>query len=235
MATELNDVRLAWQPPGDLRPSFAYAGILLKANPRRISRFDSRLREERDRAKDRFQEDQRVFGERLQDHLGDYTNGRITRGQAERRLKREIREHYRTAFELGKRMAGNLYLIEPSEEKWLRKLRYDEFKYLRGFLDDIDNGEGKMPYPARMDMYEKAIREVGWMGWLIGNRDRHRRIVWHYSPLKEHCRDCEEYDGKVWTIEGFIKHVQKTGHLPQSGSLECLGYHCGCYLEELFV
>lgn len=201
----------------------------------RISRSDPRLMLEKKRALKRAEENQADFGEKLQEYLGDYLGGRLTRSQAEYRMKRTIREHYRSAYELGKRSAGNLYLIEPNEERWLKRLRYDEFKYLRGFLDDIDAGKGVMAYDRRMDMYAKAIREVVWMGWLMGNRDRRRRIVWHYSQEKEHCADCAQFDGRSWTVEGFLKHVKRTGKLPQSGALECLGYRCGCWLDEVFV
>lgn len=208
---------------------------LAKGRVDRISRHDSRMRLERMRAQEEFAELQGTFGERLQDHLADYRAGKLERSKVEYRLKRDIRESYRRAFELGKRMAGNLHAIEPQEERWLRRLRYDEFRYLRGFLDDIDAGRGVIAYERRMDMYEKAIREVAWMGWIIGNRDRRRRIVWHYRPGAEHCSDCARYNGRSWTVEGFLRHVRKTGHLPQSGSLECLGYNCGCWLEERFL
>lgn len=204
------------------------------ARPPRIARYDPRLIIEKRRAGERIKETQATFGEKLQESLADYQAGHLTRGQVEYRMKRAIREHYRDVFELGKRSAGNLYLIEPHEETWLRKLRYDEFKYLRRFLDDIDNEAGVMAYDRRMDMYSKAIREVYYIGWLMGNRDRRRFIVWHVGDA-EHCKDCRAYDGRRWAVEAFIKHVRHTGHVPNSGSLACLGYRCKCWLEEQFL
>lgn len=217
----------------------AYDELMKGGNPQRISRFDPQFERERKEALRRMRENQELFAERLSEHLSDLQEGKLTRGQAEYRMKRDIREHYRAAFELGKRTSGNLYLLTHAEERWLKKLRYDEFRYLRGFLDDVEAGRGIMPYPKRLDMYAKAIREVGWMGWLIGNMSPKRRIAWHWAGGKEHCRTCAhlavEGFGRPMPVKQFLKMVKRTGHLPQSGSLECLGYNCGCWLEEQFV
>ena len=55
---------------------------------------------------------------------------------------------------------------------------------------------------------------------------RDRPMLWLYSPLKEHCADCNRMNGRIYRNSVW----QNYGILPQSRDLACGGYRCGCRL-----
>jgi hypothetical protein len=151
----------------------------------------------------------------------------------EARLKSEIRTTYARAFLLGKRSAGNLTSATPEEQASVMRLRRDEYRYLRGFLGDMRAGGGKMAYDRRMEMYGAAARELYWLGWAMGDTRPGRMIEWRMDAAKEHCGDCLRYsEHGPYSVEQFLREVVSMGHVPQSGALECLGFHCGCWLQD---
>jgi hypothetical protein len=151
----------------------------------------------------------------------------------EYQIQKQIREAYERSFELGKRAAGNLFAITKEEQKAIKKTRYDEYDYLHKFLTDMRNGTGKMDYSQRMDYYAKAVRELYWLGWASANRSAGRSIQWILGDTV-HCATCEGAAGKgKMTADTFWKDYASKGILPQSGKLDCLGYHCKCALEEV--
>ena len=196
----------------------------------------------RAQAKRMFRREALDFRIQLADDLQRYQFGGFVRrsetiqnrGYAEYLIKKHIRLAYRNAFLEGKAASGGApkWLLSDTEERWLRKLRYDEFKYLKGFLDDIDIGQGTMPYERRMRMYADAIHGPFWAGWVLGNQDRRRQIIWVLGE-SEHCETCQPLGGRVWTASAFMKWVMKTGILPRQGT-KCLSA-CRCHLEERFV
>ena len=150
------------------------------------------------------------------------------------RAVRHIRSYYSRAFLLGKRASGNLLSIGSDERNMLRKIRTDEYKYLRRFFTDISNKLGKIPYEKRMAYYQHALREAFWLGFCIGDTTATRTLWWHFGNTIEHCTDCALFANRPggWPIAEFIDQVIKPGKLPQSGSLECKGLHCECYLTD---
>ena len=154
-------------------------------------------------------------------------------GAIEWRIKAAIREAYTEAFRYGKRAAGNLESVTASEALQLKKLRADEFRYLRKFLGDMRDGKGVMSYERRMDMYRAAAREAYWLGWVLGNTRPDRVVWWVIDPEAESCRDCLRFArGSPWPIQRFLDEVVKKGFLPRGGRLECKGYNCKCVLRE---
>ena len=156
-----------------------------------------------------------------------------TPGQVRWLMKSLIRKTYEEAFMAGKRSGGNLFAITNEDKKAIMKVRYDEFKYLENFMRDMSNGGGVMDYQKRMDYYVKAARELYWLGFVRSNMDATRIITWRTNPEKEHCKTCiSAAAGGPYTAEDFWKNLASKGILPHSGRLECLGYHCGCWLED---
>lgn len=172
---------------------------------------------------------------RLQRHLADYRDPEnpTPRTRAEWWMKREIRFFYAAAYREGRHAAGDMRPLDTEDEKLLRRMRLGEYRYLRGFLDDMDAGRGKMNYRRRMQMYADAVRGAFWLGFVRGNRSNRRRIRWVFDPEAEHCKTCAELNGRVWTPRAFLRWYAKTHILPQKGC-ECLS-NCRCHLEEFFV
>jgi len=192
---------------------------------------------EREWAEHEFRLEADTFRRQLADDLGRYRAGGFEKGrtQAEWWMKRHIRQAYLHGFVEGKIAAGGYERIALSseEDKWLRKLRYDEYRYLRRVLDDIDARRGVMDYRRRMRMYGDAIGGPYWAGWALANKSTRRIIRWEYSPEAEHCSSCLELNGREWTAPAFVKWVMETGILPGQ-NVSCLS-SCKCRLSERFV
>lgn len=158
----------------------------------------------------------------------------LSRKTVEDRAVRAIRSYYSRAFLLGKRSAGNLLSISAEERSVLRKVRTDEYKYLRKFFQDIDDKVGKIPYEKRMAFYAHALREAYWLGYCLGDPSKERRIYWYFGNTIEHCTDCARFAARAdgWPMSEFYEQAVKTGKLPQSGNLECKGFYCECYLSD---
>ena len=156
------------------------------------------------------------FNQGIQKLLSEYQdpNNPRPRGSTEWWLKYHIKVFYQVEVNEGRRAAGNLDTLSAWEEKELAKLRRTEFKFLRGFLDDIDNGRGTMDYGKRMRMYADAASGPFWLGFVMGDRSKDRRIKWVWNPLADHCQTCRALNGRVWTVEGFIAWYRKWHTMP---------------------
>jgi len=171
---------------------------------------------------------------RLQRHLAEYLDPENprTRGSIEWWLKREIRYFERRAYVEGRRAGRNFTSLDEFDEKRLKRLRYEQFRYLRGFLDDIDAHRGVMGYRRRMRMYADATSGVYWLGFVMANRSNRRRITWRTTPA-EHCPTCLELDGKSWTPRTFMRWHQRYHILPGVNT-QCRS-NCKCFLQESFT
>ena len=155
----------------------------------------------------------------------------IPASTVEARMKARIRDTYTRAFTLGKRHSGNLTTVNAADALAIKGTRLDEYQYLRGFLRDMDAGAGRMSYEKRADYYAKAARELFWLGFVLGDQSDTRRIEWVLGQT-EHCKTCLQMaQGSPWRVGDILLKV-KRGILPQSGALDCLGYHCQCSLAD---
>lgn len=172
------------------------------------------------------------FDQGIQKLLQEYIdpNNPRTRGSTEWWLKYHIKVFYQVEVNEGRKAAGNLDTLSAWEEKELTKLRRTEFKFLKGFLDDIDAGRGKMPYPRRMRMYADAASGPFWLGFVMGDRSKTRRIKWVWNPLSDHCLTCRALHDRVWTVEGFIEWYRKW-HIMPGKCVKCLS-NCTCCLKD---
>jgi hypothetical protein len=143
---------------------------------------------------------------------------------------------YANAYRLGKRASGNLTSVTPEEQSAIKKIRIDEYRFLKGFLADMRSGAGKIDYQDRAAMYGRASFELYWLGYALGNKDPKRRLKWQYGDTYSHCPDCSRFAAHgPYTMEQFQKDIVSAGKLPQSGGLACVGISCKCLLEESFI
>lgn len=170
---------------------------------------------------------------RMQQHLQEWIGGERSRSNVEYWLKREIREAYDQAYYLGKVAGGrDQGPLDAWDQRALRKERYFQYRYLRGFLDDVAAGRGRMDYGKRMRMYADSTSGPYWMGFVMANRSNKRRITWQTTPA-EHCETCIELDGKTWTPRAFVRWYQQNHILPGVGT-KCLS-NCKCFLKESYA
>ena len=98
-----------------------------------------------------------------------------------------------------------------------------------GLADDITAGryeENEAELLSRLAMWAVTAAGVYALGQLFKRGDDHLR--WNRSPLKDSCVDCLRLDNQVHTSKAW----QASGWRPQSRSLNCEGYRCGCYFTR---
>lgn len=179
---------------------------------------------------------------RLQDHLSDLMETRLSVDEAFRRARREIQHYYELVYREGQRAVGNpCIILTPQDRAAVNRLVRDESDYLRAFLVAVDEGSGTMPYVKRMQLYGSAAWEAYWFGWALGDQRIGREIRWRYGKTLEHCGlqagghalGCSDFATMGWMpIKRFLSDVIGKGFAPRSGQLECLGIQCDCRLEE---
>ena len=193
------------------------------------------------------------FRERIHDHVDDWQEAvkrhkrdhrkypliadqelKEARSKILRRAQRDIRVAYETLFELGKRKAGNLKPIGRDEKHVLEKLRRDEFLYLRNFMDDIQQGKGKMDYDKRADMYGNAAIESAWAGVVAADLSHNRLLKWATSGGENTCDDCLRLAAGGRWGDGVYSgnELIRIGVFPGSGKLACTT-HCKCSLRAI--
>ncbi len=182
---------------------------------------------------DRFQFLRAVYAQQAALQLEARTQVKLVPlGTVATQMKTAVREVYTQAFLYGKRAAGNLTSATDRELEAVKKIRLDEFTYLNRYLEHMKNGEGVMDYTTRADYYVQACRELFWLGYVLGDLSPGRSLVWKLGPT-EHCASCLRFaDHGPYPVADFVRVVLEQGYLPQSGKLDCLGYHCQCRLEE---
>lgn len=153
---------------------------------------------------------------KLQKALRSYnSNGDI--GRFSGRVKAELSDAYKSAYQLG---VGDKDL-SPKEKKFVDDVQADQFKYLDGFLSDIDADEGKMDYGQRLDMYVEKVDSVYWSG-AVKSLDDDTEIYWNTMP-GESCEDCIELE------EGGPYSPEELPTTPRAGDTACIG-NCNCIL-----
>ena len=173
------------------------------------------------------------------------------RRQVERALQSSIRSAYREQFRLGKRYGWNWSDLDAAEEKWLERLRRDEYVFVRRFLDDIERGSLGMSVEQRAGLYGKASSEAFWAGYLYADQSSGRYVKWQMHEVEESCPDCRYLSGSMEPDElaeyenpndlppggrfgNGVYEVQELARLgihPQGGELRCTT-NCRCELAE---
>lgn len=174
-----------------------------------------------------------MLNSRLQSHINEFIKGERTRGSTEWWVKKELRDYYRRAYGYGLLTGGNYDDIDDYGERELKRMRLQEYTYLKGFLDDIEAKRGTMPYRQRAGMYANALPALYWLGFVRSNLSTSRRIRWVVNHDAEHCDTCEPLHNRTWTVKQFLAWYAKYHILP-SENTKCLS-NCKCRLEDFMV
>ena len=102
--------------------------------------------------------------------------------------------------------------------------------YISGFKNAIIKGskenDGKLrPLQLRAKMWSNAYNKAKAKAQQFACGDR--KMKWIWNPLKDHCRTCVGFNGRVYRMSTWAQY----NALPQSNALECRGFLCGCRLE----
>lgn len=77
----------------------------------------------------------------------------------------------------------------------------------------------------RIKMWVRQYNKVrNFFKTLIGADLKYR---WVWDPVKEHCKDCERLNGRVYRASTWARYDVR----PQSSRLKCKGLNCGCELN----
>ncbi len=98
-----------------------------------------------------------------------------------------------------------------------------------GLAEAISSGEFEDRQEAlfsRLTMWATTALGIVSLGKLF--LDAATFQIWLYSPLKQHCDDCAGLNGQVHTVLEWHDFFASTSKRPQSRSLLCKGFNCGC-------
>ncbi len=84
------------------------------------------------------------------------------------------------------------------------------------------SGAKLKPQLGRAEMWTNQYVTTRNMAQQIACADR--KLKWVWNPMKEHCHDCQRYNGRVYRASTWRKY----NIAPQSRNLACGGYRCGC-------
>ena len=176
---------------------------------------------------------------------------RAIRKDTERAIQGAIRQAYSAQLAYGKRAAWNWRDLDVAEDKFVQRLRQEEFAFVSRFLDDIDAQRLVMPLEQRARLYGQAGDEAFWWGFLYADQSADQYLKWVRSP-DESCPDCLYLAGDLsaedladYTNPNAIpvggrwrngvysaQELARLAIVPQSGELTCTT-NCKCRLERV--
>jgi hypothetical protein len=127
----------------------------------------------------------------------------------------ELREQMRLAYNSVVLLADDIYEGRYSEN------------------DDQTEDEGNDKLWRRLSLWTFTLGAVYAIGQLYpkpGPDFSEPRYVWRRGSTKEPCSTCLSLDGVIMTASEW----RISGYRPQGSSLECGGWNCQCYWEEVF-
>lgn len=159
-------------------------------------------------------------------------NGSLSIGQFSTRLDETIDREFRSAFVEGVQRGGLAVADLTDEERdELDALIESEKSFvdqLSFFIFDNRKGEGKLnAVRSRVDLWVARYFQVNETGFLIASGTK--KLMWKWNPRKEHCLDCANLNGRVYTANTWRNKIMIT---PRSFDLICKGFRCGCGYEE---
>jgi hypothetical protein len=141
-----------------------------------------------------------------------------------------IRRRFTEAWQAGAAACG----VQPDELTVEELLALEteinqEITYVWQFsVDIIDNrhSDGKLqPLLDRTELWVNAYHRIQNQAMLMACGDK--KLKWVADPAKEHCADCQNYDGRVYRASIWSKY----GIQPQGHHLACGGWRCGCVFQ----
>lgn len=150
-------------------------------------------------------------------------SGEIDAVQALALLKPIFKKYYTDAFLLGFESSGVANLVRKPKLDFIDKSLKEELKYLRKFLEDIQQGKGKMAYKRRWEMYVNTLDHVYYAG-KVSMIPKTFVIDWVVDWSAERCEGCRYlYMNSPYTIETLPT-------TPRAGMTSCLS-NCKCKLR----
>ncbi len=154
--------------------------------------------------------------------ISDFIEGRLSKEEAEKLLRRELKQAYRRAFELGHESSGMSDWVELTDRdlEWLESAYREEVGYLKRFLDDVDAGRGAMDYRKRWRMYVDTLEHVFFSGKMVSVPEGFV-IDWVMNRLAEHCEGCEILKKNSPYTRNSLPTVPKAGATPCLSNCRC--------------
>lgn len=139
-----------------------------------------------------------------------------------------IRIGYETAWREGAKTCG----IGPGERteeetQRLEAMIVENRQYIFGYGEAIEAGSkaNKGPLAPLMSRAELWINRYGFVvatAQQMACKDT--KLMWVWTPEKEHCPDCRKLNGRVYRASVWEKYNIK----PKMMELNCHGFNCGC-------
>jgi len=192
-----------------------------------FSALGSEYYREKKRATDRAFKKYKRLKEKFREEgwklIEEFLKGKLKPGQLRFRLKKLFKNTYFKAYSLGMEASGVPFVKpEKTDLSWLDGARKHEYRYLNGFLRNLEKRTGKMDYRKRWEMYVNTLDFVYQAGKIEALPAQYV-IDWIMTDA-EHCESClflqRHSPYTKWTIPC----------VPRDGTTKCLS-NCKCYLR----
>lgn len=176
---------------------------------------------------------QRQIKRSMADLYERFKKGKLTKRQLRDRAYANVRNAYKTIFESGLKVglddkvaagiekAKNIK-ASPEEQRWFKTAVNQEMRYLKGFVEDIQQGKLRMPFDRRLDMYIDSLRSF-YNTVRVMTAPALTLIHWVTRGDKKVCASCRE----IVRYSPFTK--ENLPFAPGAGYTLCLT-NCRCKL-----
>ncbi len=155
--------------------------------------------------------------------------GKITDAQFRKEVATLMDARFRNCWELGRKTVGLTDPLGKLEMAAYQGAVREEIKFAQGFMRDVRNGTGKMPYMKRLDMYGDTLDGMYDLS-VAASLPSDVKIYWILG-IAEHCADCLALEsGNPYSKFGIGANPLPA--VPRSGYTQCLS-HCKCRLEMI--
>ncbi|NIX55345.1 MAG: hypothetical protein GWN14_05280 [candidate division Zixibacteria bacterium] len=174
-------------------------------------------------AAQKFDNVQRSFARNMHSVLDDLQAGHISAAGANKKMGPILQNAHQRSYSAGKEwMTGRKAVLNADDWAYLKRSVEYERGFLKGFIDDVVNGRGKMNYSTRMDMYAGTL-QAPFNNASLEYSPEDAEVYWTLG-IAEHCEDCLSLESfNPWTRASLPT-------VPGAGDTRCLG-RCKCHLE----
>lgn len=170
-----------------------------------------------------FASQKKSYKKELFKNMNALMSGKITEDEFNILQQKTIKNHFTSAFLLGKRFNQNTETkLSDKERRMLVFQTTKEMDFMKRFANDIKNNTGKMNYKRRMDMYAGGLDPMFRFAD-IAYLPEDIEIRWVLGITDKHCLDCLFFASnspyKKKTLPG----------VPKSCNSSCLN-NCRCSL-----
>lgn len=137
-----------------------------------------------------FASEKKSYKKELFKNMNALINGKITEEEFNTLQQKTIKDHFTSAFLLGKRFNQNTEVsLNDKERRMLVFQTTKEMDFMKRFASDIKNNTGKMDYKRRMDMYAAGLDPMFRFAD-IAYLPEDIEIQWKLGTTDKHCLDC---------------------------------------------